>query len=150
MSIYIGIQNGPPEPDVEGVAKALKTLQKEEVNIGNSKIEKIEQSARHSHNERKGIDFKIILANGVMVPLKVKASPHAERRFRKQGRMRPFQIPVIVARSGCKMLHSIIYELVNILKAAANTFKRLRDHVIYVERRRKHTGGRIIRNFCRA
>ncbi len=143
---------GPPQPlpDVGGVATALQQLKHEEVEISGTTIEKIERSEHGSLDQHKGIDFKVYFKNGVVVPLKVKASHRAAHRFHRQGHEKPFQIPVIVARIGYERLGHVIRELVSILRSAFVVFKRMRDKIIFTERHYRKTGGYVHRSFCPA
>lgn len=98
-----------------------------------AEIKEIVHAPPNSNLDRNGIDFVVKLGNGYDVPLQVKSSTRAQKKFEKRCRRTGVWIPVIVVNFGVT-IWNVVRQIIHSIKLVLNTAKHAMDERIHREK----------------
>ncbi|MFA6554062.1 MAG: hypothetical protein WCS89_00990 [Candidatus Paceibacterota bacterium] len=117
----------------EAMVKRALTILKRKKKPDIAEITEIIHATPNSNLDRKGIDFVVKLENGYDVPLQVKSSKRAQKKFDKRCRRTGVWIPVIVVNIGVT-IGNVIRQIIRSIKTVLNTARHAMDERIHREK----------------
>jgi hypothetical protein len=115
------------------VEQALQAIQNKSKKGLRARIIGFIHARRHSELYRQHVDFLVTLEGGHEIPLQVKSSDRARRKFERRRVAYGRFIPVIVVRLG-EAIESVINKVTDCIKLAFNKMQRETNRLIQVER----------------